>query len=452
MPARPRRAIDTGQWPAPVASEPVHATVRIPGSKSETNRALVLAALADGPSRIVGGLDARDTRLMRDALRQLGVRIEESPAGWVITPPGQLAAEAATIDCGLAGTVMRFVPALAALGPGPIEFIGDTQAEARPMGPVLDALSDMGAEVTAGDTLPFTIGGRGDLPGGPIRLDSSTSSQFLSALLLIGARCQRGLTIEHIGQTLPSRPHIEMTVAMLRERGVSIDDSPEGYWHVSPGRIAAQDVVIAPDLSNAAPFLAAAVITGGEITVPDWPVDTNQPGDRIRSILTQFGGTAVRHEGSLTVSGTGAVHGVTLDLCDVSELTPVIAALAAVAREKSQLRGISHIRGHETDRLAALEAELNGLGSVVRQTSDGLVIHPRVLHGGEWRTYADHRMAHAGALLGLLVDGVTLDDIGCTAKTMPEFDLLWTQMLNDSDDWSDEQITAARAVRDEASE
>lgn len=451
IPARPRRAVDSGRWPAPIAAEPIHATVRIPGSKSETNRALVLAALADGPSRIVGGLDARDTQLMREGLRQLGVAIEEDKDGWVVTPPAHLAEQAATIECGLAGTVMRFLPAVAALGPGPVEFVGDAQAEARPMGPVLDGLYDMGADVTPGTaTLPVTIRGRSDLPGGPIRVDASSSSQFLSALLLIGARCARGLSIEHVGPTLPSRPHIDMTVAMLRERGVRIDDSKHGQWRIEPGPIAAKDTVIAPDLSNAAPFLAAAVITGGEVTVPDWPMDTNQPGDRIREILVQFGASAVLRHGALTVSGNGLLNGVDLDLGDVSELTPVVAALAAVAREKSHLRRIGHIRGHETDRLAALEAELNGLGSHVRQTEDGLTIHPRVLHGGEWRTYADHRMAHAGALLGLLVDGVTLDDIGCTGKTMPEFAVLWAQMLADSDEWSDRRIAADRVMEDGA--
>lgn len=451
MPVRPRRAVDSGRWPAPIAAEPIHATVRVPGSKSETNRALVLAALADGPSRIVGGLDARDTQLMREGLRQLGVGIQEDKDGWVVTPPAQLAAQAATIDCGLAGTVMRFLPALAALGPGPIEFVGDAQAEARPMGPVLDGLYDMGADVTPGTTaLPFTVRGRTDLPGGPIRVDSSASSQFLSALLLVGARCARGLWIEHTGPTLPSRPHIDMTVAMLRERGVRIDTSQHGHWRIEPGPIAARDTVIAPDLSNAAPFLAAAVITGGEVTIPDWPTNTNQPGDRIREILVRFGGSADLRDGALTVSGTGTVHGVDLDLSDVSELTPVVAALAAVARDNSRLRGIGHIRGHETDRLAALENELNGLGSHVRQTEDGLTIHPRLLHGGEWHTYADHRMAHAGALLGLLVDDVVLDDIGCTSKTMPEFALLWAQMLADSDEWSDRRIAAERSTGDGA--
>lgn len=436
----------TGSWPAPIATEPLHATVRVPGSKSETNRALVLAAIGDGPSSITGGLDARDTRLMRDGLRALGVTIDDSRADWVVTPPADLAAVPARVDCGLAGTVMRFLPGVAALGPGPVDFTGDSQARERPIGPLLDALYDAGAEVTPDtDALPFTIGGRDDLPGGRLRIDSSASSQFLSGLLLIGARCTLGLDIEHVGATLPSRPHIDMTVAMLRERGVVIDDSIPGRWRVAPGRVAAQDIHIAPDLSNAAPFLAAAVITGGRITVPDWPIATHQPGDRIRALLAGFGAEAVLHDGALTVTGSGSLDGVDVDLADVSELTPVVAALAAVARDASTVRGVAHIRGHETDRLAALETELNGLGSHVKQTEDGLTVHPRVLHGGIWRTYADHRMAHAGALLGLLVNDITVDDIGCTAKTMPDFPLLWGQMLADSDEYSERRIAAELA-------
>lgn len=442
---RPRRAIVSGAWTAPIAAEPVRATVRVPGSKSETNRALVLAALADGPSRITGGLDARDTRLMRTGLRRMGVTIDDSLETWQIHPPERLATGPAEIDCGLAGTVMRFLPPLAALGPGPVTFTGDDQAGDRPMSPLLDALYDIGAGVTPGATgLPFIINGRTDLPGGPIRIDSAGSSQFLSGLLLIGARCARGIELRHTGATLPSRPHVDMTVAMLRDRGVLIDDSEANRWVVAPGPIAARDVTIEPDLSNAASFLAAAAITAGSVTIPNWPQPTHQPGDRIREILTAFGATAVLADGALTVTGDPHLHGVDVNLSEVSELTPVVAALAAVARDTSHLHGIAHIRGHETDRLAALEAELNGLSAHVKQTADGLTIHPRVLHGGIWQTYADHRMAHAGALLGLLVDGITIDDIGCTAKTMPEFPLLWAQMLADSDDWSDREIAASQ--------
>ncbi|GAB3703979.1 3-phosphoshikimate 1-carboxyvinyltransferase [Mariniluteicoccus flavus] len=414
--------------------------VRVPGSKSETNRALVLAALADGPSTITGGLDARDTRLMRDGLRTLGVAIDDSsPGAWRITPPARFAA-GGRLDCGLAGTVMRFLPPVAALAPGTVRFDGDVQAYARPMAPLLDALYDMGAAVTEGATgLPFSIGGRADLPGGRIRVDASTSSQYVSGLLLAGARCARGLDVEHVGRVLPSLPHIDMTVAMLRDRGVEVHQPSEHRWVVKPGRIAAHDVVIEPDLSNAAPFLAAAALTQGQVTIPHWPRQTLQPGDQLREILTQFGARVHLDRSGLTVTGGHRLNGVDLDLSEASELTPVVAAMAAVAHDPSRIRGVAHIRGHETDRLAALEAELEGLGSATHQTSDGLAIHPRVLHGGDWRTYADHRMAQAGALLGLLVDDVTLDDIGCTGKTMPEFPTLWTQMLADSADWSDAQ-------------
>lgn len=437
--APPRRAADTGPWPAPIAAEPVHATVRVPGSKSETNRALVLAALADGPSTITGGLDARDTRLMRDGLRTLGVDIDDSGPSWRITPPADGFSAGGDIDCGLAGTVMRFLPPIAALAPGTVGFRGDAEATKRPMGPLLDALSDIGAEIDPADTqhLPFTVTGRPDLPGGPVLVDSSSSSQYLSALLLVGARFARGLDVRHIGPTLPSRPHIEMTVQMLRERGVRIEQQGTDRWIVQPGPIAARDATIEPDLTNAAAFLAAAVITAGEVRVLDWPERTNQPGDLAREVFEAFGASVERRDGALVVRGQDRLRGVDLDLSAASELTPVVAALASVARDTSHLRGVAHIRGHETDRLAALETELNRLGSHTRQTHDGLVIHPRVLHGGEWRTYADHRMAHAGALLGLLVDDITLDDVGCTAKTLPEFPMLWTKMLDDSDEWSE---------------
>ncbi len=420
------------RWRAPLAPAPIVATVPIPGSKSETNRALILAALADGPSTITGGLEARDTTLMRDALRALGVMITETDGRWVVTPPTTFAA-GGTIDCGLAGTVMRFVPPVAALAGGPVHFDGDEQAYARPMGVILDALSTLGATVEAQALrLPFVLRGDPALRGGVVTIDASASSQFVSGLLLAGARYAEGIDIRHDGKQVPSLPHIDMTVAMLRDRGVAVDDAEPNRWVVSPGPIAAVDITIEPDLSNAAPFLAAAAITGGTVTVPHWPATTHQPGDQIRDILQRFGARVALDHGSLVVQGTDHLHGVDLDLHEASELTPVVAALAALADHTSHLRGVGHIRGHETDRLAALETELNRVGAHASQTDDGLVIHPRLLGGAVWRTYADHRMAHAGALLGLDVPQMELDDIGCTAKTMPEFDALWAKMINDS--------------------
>jgi 3-phosphoshikimate 1-carboxyvinyltransferase len=428
------------QWAAPEAPAPITATVVVPGSKSETNRALILAALASGPSVIRGGLEARDTQLMRDALRSLGVDIIEDNGRWQITPPEAFVA-GGTIDCGLAGTVMRFVPPIAALADGKVQFYGDQQAYARPMGPMLNALRALGAPVD-GESLPFTISGDPQLRGGTVTLDASASSQFLSGLLLVGARYADGIDIRHVGPEIPSRPHVHMTVAMLRERGVTIDDAMPNRWVVTPGTIQPRDLTIEPDLSNAAPFLAAAAITGGTVTVPNWPRVTLQAGDAIRDILRHFGARVALEGVNLLVQGTDHIHGVDLDLNAAAELTPVVAAIAALADHTSHIRGVAHIRGHETDRLAALETELDRLGSHVSQTDDGLTIHPRLLGGDLWHTYADHRMAQAGALLGLVVPEIVLDDIGCTNKTMPEFEHLWTTMINDS-----VQASAGEAIR-----
>ncbi len=436
------RVPDPQPWAAPLAPAPIRATVTVPGSKSQTNRALVLAALASGPSVIRNGLAARDTQLMRDGLRALGVQITEAGDQWQVTPPARFTGDV-TIDCGLAGTVMRFLPACALLADGPVRFDGDEQAYARPMGPLLEALRSLGASVDArGETLPFSVDGTALRPepvegpssgsGRIVTVDASTSSQFVSALLMVAARLTGGLDLRHVGPPIPSRPHLEMTVAMLRERHVRIDDSEPDRWVVAPGPIAPREETVEPDLSNAAVFLAAAAITGGVVTVPHWPGSTEQPGDAIAGILNEFGAEARFDERGLTVRGTNHLHGVDLDLSGVSELTPVVAAVAALADGTSHLHGIGHIRGHETDRLAALAAEIERLGGHVHQTHDGLTIHPKLLGGAEWRTYADHRMAQAGALLGLVVPEVTLDDIDCTAKTMPEFADLWQAMIDSS--------------------
>ncbi|MGI5287159.1 3-phosphoshikimate 1-carboxyvinyltransferase [Nonomuraea polychroma] len=422
-------------WPAPTATAPVTAAVSLPGSKSVTNRALVLAALADGPGVVRQALRSRDADLMVAALRALGATLvagDESTAGvdWHVTP-GPIRGGAA-IDAGLAGTVMRFVPPIAALADGPVSFDGDPHARKRPMGPILDALRALGARVD-NDALPFTISG--PLAGGEVTLDASGSSQFVSGLLLTAARFEKGVTIRHVGPPVPSQPHIEMTVQMLRAAGVTVDDSEHDVWRVEPGPIAARDMTVEPDLSNAAPFLAAALVTGGTITIPAWPLQTTQPGDALRGLLTAMGGTVTRTEApgadvtDLVVSGTGEVSGIDADLHEVGELTPTIAALAALATTPSRIRGVSHLRGHETDRLAALATEINRLGGDVEETEDGLVIRPRPLHGGTFHSYDDHRMATAGAVIGLRVPGVEVENIATTAKTLPEFVQMWTAML-----------------------
>ncbi|MGH8828452.1 MAG: 3-phosphoshikimate 1-carboxyvinyltransferase [Jiangellaceae bacterium] len=419
----------TPAWPAPTATAAVRATVTLPGSKSLTNRALVLAALATEPSRLRLPLRARDTHLMTDALRALGTGIEAHDDQWIVTPAPIRGG--GRVDCGLAGTVMRFVPPVAALADGAVGFDGDPHARKRPMGTVIDALRVLGVTIldSGRGSLPFTIPGAGGVSGGAVTIDASASSQFVSGLLLAGARYEQGLTVHHDGKPVPSLPHIAMTVAMLRERGVEVDDAEANTWRVEPGPIAGADVTIEPDLSNAAPFLAAAVVTGGQVRIPHWPAHTDQPGAALRDLLTRMGATCHLDREGLVVQGTGAVHGIDADLQDASELTPVVAALAALADGPSHLRGVAHIRGHETDRLAALAAELNALGGSVTETEDGLVIRPAPLHGGLFHVYADHRMAQAGAVLGLAVPGVEVDDVATTSKTMPEFVTLWTAML-----------------------
>ena len=415
-------------WAAPRAEGPVTGRITVPGSKSISNRALILAAIADGPSHLTGLLAARDTALMRSALVSLGVGISDSDSGTTVTvTPGSLKGPA-NVDCGLAGTVMRFVPPVAALADGVVAFDGDPYARERPMGVILGALRTLGVQIDDAGTgrMPYTVSGTGSVRGGKVTLDASGSSQFVSALLLAGARYDEGVDLRHDGKPVPSQPHLDMSVAMLRERGVSVDDAEPNRWVVAPGPIRALDTAIEPDLSNAAPFLAAAVITGGEVTVTGWPAQTTQPGDQLRDIFTRFGAEVSRTEDGLTVRGTGRVQGVDLDLSEVGELSPVIAAVAAFADGPSYLRGIAHLRNHETDRLAALETEFNALGGDVTQTADGLEIRPKPLHGGLFGTYHDHRMAHAAAVLGLLVDGLEIENIGTTAKTLPEFPELWS--------------------------
>ncbi len=422
-------------WHAPTPTVPVSASVRLPGSKSLTNRYLVLAALAEAPSRLRGPLRSRDTLLMAAALQVLGAAVEDDYGSddWHVLPG---AVRGGTrVDCGLAGTVMRFLPPLAALADGPVRFDGDLQAQARPMGPVLQALRALGVEVQdeGRGTLPFTVQGHGSgVRGGTAVLDASASSQFVSGLLLSGARYDRGVTVVNDGKPVPSEPHLAMTVETLRDCGVVVDDSTPSTWRVEPGPIGALDVQVEPDLSNAAPFLAAALVTGGRVRIPDWPERTTQAGDHMRDLLDQMGAEVSLEQDGLTVVGTGDLFGVDADLRDAGELTPVVAALCALADSPSHLRGIAHLRGHETDRLAALVTELNALGGDVTETDDGLTIRPRPLRGGVFHTYHDHRLAMAGAVVGLRVPGVEVENIGTTAKTLPGFAELWAQMLEPS--------------------
>ena len=428
-------------WPAPFRGlKPVDAVVTIPGSKSVTNRALILAAQATTPSIIRKPLVSRDSELMSAGLVAMGVTIENGSDKdgdfWVVTPlvsDGKVSLSGpAKVDVGNAGTVMRFLPPLAALATGDIEFDGDPRSYERPLGPVIKALEDLGIEIEHGGrySLPMVMKSRGDIPGGHLTIDASASSQFLSALLLVGPSMTHGITVKHSGGTLPSMPHIEMTVQMLRDFGATVHvDAGAQTWSVEPGALNGVDLVIEPDLSNAAPFISLAMVCGGSVTISHWPRSTTQPGDQLRDIFAAMGSHVEFVEGGLKVTGGESIHGIDIDLHAVGELTPSIAALAALADSPSHLRGIGHLRLHETDRLAALTNEINALGGDVTEEPTALHITPKPLHKGVFHTYDDHRLATAGAVIGLVVEGVEVENIATTRKTLTDFPGLWNSLL-----------------------
>ena len=421
-------------WNAPNRTNPIAARVRIPGSKSLTNRWLIMASLSGGECRINHPLQARDTLLMAQALSALGSSVEIQDEAFVVTPG--TTSDATQVDCGLAGTVMRFVPPVAALSSGNIRFDGDPHARVRPMKQIISALRGLDVEINDDDrgTLPFTVIGKGFVAGGSVTIDASESSQFVSALLLAGCRYDAGVSVIHSGSALPSMPHIDMSVEVLRELGIRVDvdikDSTNATWTVHPGVPRSFNVTVEPDLSNAAPFLAAALVCGGSVAIPDWPTQTTQAGDALVKLLPKLGATVSRDGTDLVVTGGSEINGIDVDLHDVGELTPVIDALCALATGPSTLRGIAHLRGHETDRLAALVTEINKLGGKATETADGIHIEPAKLHGGQFATYSDHRMAMAGAVLGLAVADLVIEDIATTSKTLPDFANMWQEMVN----------------------
>ncbi|SJM57482.1 3-phosphoshikimate 1-carboxyvinyltransferase [Gulosibacter sp. 10] len=449
--------LDDGPWPAPRAEGAFDSTVEIPGSKSITNREIVLSALAESESTLRHPLHARDTSLMAEAVKQLGARVDEvEPGGrfgpdWTITPAEELEG-GVSVDCGLAGNVMRFVPPMAALALGPVAFDGDPAARNRPMSGTLEALRALGVDVSdeGRGRLPFSLYGTGEVEGGELEIDASASSQFVSGLLLSAPRFAKGLTLAHTGDALPSLPHIEMTLEALRNRGVDARSIDERTWRVEPGPIRGVELDVEPDLSNAAPFLLATVVAGGEVRIPNWPSETTQVGDLLREILPRFGAEIELADGVLTcrvgrgVIDGGRFDGAELDFADAGgELVPNIAALCAFADTPSTLTGISHLRGHETDRVSALAAELTRIGCDVEEREDALVIRGGDLHGAEWACYADHRMATSGAIVGLAVDGIVLDDVKCTSKTLPQFVELWDALLAGDEDEPEEDSPAA---------
>lgn len=435
----PRSApVVRGRWAAPTAAAPLQATVTVPGSKSLTNRELILASIADGPSRLTAPLHSDDSTRMVEALRALGVVIEAVPGtgefgdDLVVTPVWPFAGDT-VVDSGQAGTVMRFVTALAGFAQGDVTITAHESALHRPMGAMIKALRDIGVDIDDGGhwSLPFSVKGHGHVRGGEIVIDASASSQFVSGLLLAAPRFDVGLHLIHRGDRLPSMPHIDMTVESLGHRGVHVERPVPGEWVVPAGPVRGKDVALEPDLSNASPFLAAAMIAGGTVSVTGWPAHSTQPGAMLTDILPVMGARVSRRGGTLTVTaGSNGIQGVDLDLSAAGELTPTIFALAAFAKAPSTLYGIGHIRGHETDRIAALIGNLRALGGEAHELADGIRIVPAPLKGGPWKAHHDHRLATTGALMGLAVPGVVVDDIGTTAKTMPEFPILWQRMLD----------------------
>ena len=434
------RLVHMTNWSAPFrggltsVGEPVNAKITIPGSKSATNRALILAAIAKTPSRLRKPLSSRDADLMVKGLQSLGCKIDEIKTeqgfDYQITP--QKLSGPTQIDVGNAGTVMRFLPPIASLATGLVHFDGDARSHERPLEPVIKALEQLGASIEHGNKyrLPLTINGSGEIKGGEVEVDASASSQFISALMLLGPATKNGLTIKNIGKTLPSMPHIEMTIQMLRQFGATVEVN-ENSWKVISGDLLGQDLTIEPDLSNAAPFMAAAMICGGSVEILDWPKSTSQPGDQLRDIYAKMGAKIERSNEGLKISGSGTISGIDIDLHDVGELTPSIAAVAALASSPSTLRGIAHLRLHETDRLAALASEINNLGGDVTEGPGELLIKPSKLVASQiFKSYEDHRMATAGAIMGLAVKDLIVENIETTKKTLPDFPGMWQEMLN----------------------
>ena len=418
-------------WHAPTINFAIHSTLDIPGSKSATNRAFVLAALGNKDSTISNPLFARDTNLMLEALEKLGCKVLKHSNSVQISPM-KVSHDEISIDVGLAGTVMRFVPPLAALGMGTTNFDGDERTRNRPMKTLIESLKKLNVKVIDkyDGKLPFSIVSDGQIDGGVIEIDASESSQFISALMLVGAKFTNGITIKHVGKNLPSLPHIQMTIEMLKEVGVKTDQIDKSTWRIENQEIKSKDWHIEPDLSNAGPFLAAAMVTNGEVRIKDWPLQTTQAGNSWIEILSLMSANIQLNSNELILKNNSEIKGINYNLKDVGELTPVLVAISLFANSKSEFSGISHLRGHETDRLSALVENITSIGGDAKETEDGLIINPRELHGGIWKAFDDHRMATAGAVIGLRIKDIYVDDIATTSKTLPNFEQMWNQMVN----------------------
>jgi 3-phosphoshikimate 1-carboxyvinyltransferase len=397
---------------------PPDAVVRVPGSKSITNRALLCAAFADGTSVLHGALFADDTRAMMGAVEALGARVERDEESCVVTVRGgRLAATRLTrVDASASGTTSRFILPAIATGTAECVVDGDPQLRARPFAPLIDALGAIGATVHALEEaghLPLAV--RGPAVGGEVRLAGHISSQFLSALLLAGPRLERGLSVE-LTSPLVSVPYVEMTRAVMAAFGVASDG-----LRVLPAEYEPREFAIEPDASAASYFFAAAAISGGRVSVPGLGCDSIQGDVAFLDVLEQMGAQVERGRDALTVTGSGPLRGVDVDMSNISDTAQTLAAVAVFAEGPTRVRGIGFIRRKETDRIAAIVAELRRAGIQATAEEDGFVVVPGPVVAARFETYGDHRMAMSLALLGLRVSGVEVANPGCVAKTYPAF-------------------------------
>lgn len=433
---------DQSYWPAPTAAGPIHAQVTLPGSKSQTSRALVIGTIAAKPTLISGALASRDSYMAARAMQSLGAEIEFLDNSDVAVHPPEVLRGGSTIDCGQAGTVMRFGSALAAFADGKTTLVGDASAANRPLRPLMDSLKALGASVKYGGKpgyLPVTIKGvparakkaRAKLKNeDTVRVDTSSSSQYLSALMLASPLINERVSLRAEGR-VPSWPYVAMSLDMLADQGVHIERTSSWSWLTDPTRPVGNPIAIEPDLSNAGPFLASVLLTGGQVTIPHWPAKTDQVGKYWLELLPLFGANVALSATGLTVSAPEGLTwpGLEYDLGACGELAPTVAALCLFATSPSTLSGIGHLRGHETDRLDALATEIKRLGGSARVLRDGIRIEPAPLTGARLESYEDHRMATFGAIVGLRVPGCSVFDIATTAKTLPNFPERWDAML-----------------------
>lgn len=408
----------------PLATPPRGVRVRPPGSKSLTNRALLVAALADGETNLRGALFSDDTERMSEALSRLGVVVDadrDAQAFRVTGCGGRFSAAAAELFAGNAGTAARFLVAAACLGRGTFVVDGNERMRQRPIADLVDALAQLGVDIAAPTGCPpVRIAARG-LPGGTTRVRGGRSSQYLSALLLVAPYADGDVEIV-VEDELVARPYIDMTLGVMAQFGVAAERDGYRSFRVAGGRRyrAVADYAIEPDASSAHYFLAAAAITGGEVTVDGVGMASLQGDAHFVDVLERMGARVQRAGAALTVSG-GGLGGVDVDMGDISDTALTLAVIAPLAQAPVRIRNVAHLRLQESERIASVTCELRKLGADVTEFDDGWEVRPSRLHGGEVDTYDDHRIAMAFATLGLRVPGIVIRDPGCVRKTYPRF-------------------------------